>query len=41
LSQLDLLQFPLGALYKEEKRLKAKNFGLPVAETPASQDLCC
>ena len=36
----DKMIFPLGAYSKAETRAKALELGLPVADTPASQDLC-
>ena len=38
--QLSHAIFPLGGYTKTEVRQMAKNFGLPVAERPDSQDLC-
>jgi len=38
--QLSHALFPLGGYTKTEVRQMAKNFGLPVAERPDSQDLC-
>ncbi len=39
--QLDFLRFPLGHLKsKEETRALAREFGLPVADKPDSQDIC-
>ncbi len=39
-SQLDYLHFPLGGQSKEETRLLAEKFHLPVASKPDSQDIC-
>ncbi|MDD3183256.1 MAG: tRNA 2-thiouridine(34) synthase MnmA [Alphaproteobacteria bacterium] len=39
-SQIDFLRFPLGALTKEETRLLAQRFVLPVAHKKDSQDIC-
>jgi len=36
----DKMMFPLGAYSKSDTRTKALELGLPVADTPASQDLC-
>ena len=38
--ELDFLRFPLGALPKDETRRLAREFALPVAEKPDSQDIC-
>ncbi|MEM7056874.1 MAG: tRNA 2-thiouridine(34) synthase MnmA [Pseudomonadota bacterium] len=39
--QLDFLRFPLGHLAtKDETRALARQFGLPVADKPDSQDIC-
>lgn len=38
--QVERIHFPLGNFSKEETRSKAKAFGLAVADSPASQDLC-
>jgi len=38
--ELDFLRFPLGALAKDETRALAREFGLPVADKPDSQDIC-
>jgi tRNA-uridine 2-sulfurtransferase len=38
--ELDFLRFPLGALPKEETRALARDFDLPVAAKPDSQDIC-
>src|SRR5438874_1968922 len=38
--ELDFLRFPLGALLKDETRRLAREFALPVAEKPDSQDIC-
>lgn len=38
--QLNLLRFPLGELQKSSVRALARNFGLPAAEKPDSQDIC-
>jgi tRNA-specific 2-thiouridylase len=38
--QIDFLRFPLGELTKAETRDLARQFGLPVAEKPDSQDIC-
>ena len=37
---LDYLYFPLGDLSKEETRLLAKKYEIPVANKPESQDIC-
>ncbi len=39
-AELDFLRFPLGALNKDETRALAREFALPVAEKPDSQDIC-
>ena len=39
-AELDFLRFPLGALDKDETRALARDFALPVAEKPDSQDIC-
>lgn len=39
-SQLDFIEFPLGAMNKEETRHHAERFGLIVADKPDSQDIC-
>jgi tRNA-specific 2-thiouridylase len=38
--QLDILRFPLGDLTKAETRKLAREFGLPIADKPDSQDIC-
>ena len=38
--QLEYLRFPLGGLSKQETRLLAKKFNLPVKDKPESQDIC-
>ena len=38
--ELDFLRFPLGGLLKDETRRLAREFALPVAEKPDSQDIC-
>lgn len=38
--QLSRVVFPLGEMTKDETRDIARSFGLPVAEKPASQDIC-
>ena len=38
--QLDFLYFPLGSADKEATRQLARQFGLPVASKPDSQDIC-
>src|ERR1700761_3497411 len=38
--ELDFLRFPLGGLPKEETRALAREFTLPVAAKPDSQDIC-
>ena len=39
-AELDFLRFPLGGLAKDETRALAREFGLPVADKPDSQDIC-
>jgi tRNA-specific 2-thiouridylase len=39
-SELDFLRFPLGGLAKDETRALAREFALPVADKPDSQDIC-
>ena len=39
-SELDFLRFPLGGIPKDETRGLAREFGLPVAAKPDSQDIC-
>lgn len=39
-AELDFLRFPLGALVKDATRALAREFGLPVADKPDSQDIC-
>ncbi len=39
-AELDFLRFPLGALAKDETRALAREFALPVAAKPDSQDIC-
>jgi tRNA-specific 2-thiouridylase len=39
-AELDFLRFPLGALTKDETRALARDFALPVADKPDSQDIC-
>ena len=39
-AELDFLRFPLGDLDKTETRALAREFALPVAEKPDSQDIC-
>jgi tRNA-specific 2-thiouridylase len=39
-SELDFLRFPLGGLAKDETRRLARDFALPVAAKPDSQDIC-
>jgi tRNA-specific 2-thiouridylase len=39
-AELDFLRFPLGALAKDETRALAREFLLPVADKPDSQDIC-
>jgi tRNA-specific 2-thiouridylase len=38
--ELDFLRFPLGGLGKDETRALARDFALPVAAKPDSQDIC-
>jgi tRNA-specific 2-thiouridylase len=38
--ELEFLRFPLGGLTKEETRVEARRFALPVAEKADSQDIC-
>jgi tRNA-uridine 2-sulfurtransferase len=38
--ELSFLRFPLGTLGKDETRALARDFALPVAEKPDSQDIC-
>ena len=38
--ELDFLRFPLGGLAKDETRRLARDFALPVAAKPDSQDIC-
>lgn len=38
--QLDFLRFPLGHMHKDETRMHAERFGLPVYDKPDSQDIC-
>jgi len=38
--QLAHALFPLGEMHKTEVRARARQFGLPVAERPESQDIC-
>src|ERR1700730_7395417 len=38
--ELDFLRFPLGGLAKDETRRMARDFALPVAAKPDSQDIC-
>ena len=38
--ELEFLRFPLGGLEKDETRALARQFGLPVADKPDSQDIC-
>src|SRR5689334_8556588 len=40
LAELDFLRFPLGGLAKDATRALAREFGLPVADKPDSQDIC-
>ena len=40
LQELEFLRFPLGDLTKDETRVAARRFGLPVADKPDSQDIC-
>jgi tRNA-uridine 2-sulfurtransferase len=39
-AELDFLRFPLGALAKDETRASAREFALPIADKPDSQDIC-
>jgi tRNA-specific 2-thiouridylase len=39
-AELDFLRFPLGGLAKDATRALAREFALPVAEKPDSQDIC-
>ncbi len=39
-AELDFLRFPLGGLAKDETRALARDFALPVADKPDSQDIC-
>jgi tRNA-specific 2-thiouridylase len=39
-AELDFLRFPLGGLAKDQTRGLAREFALPVAEKPDSQDIC-
>jgi tRNA-specific 2-thiouridylase len=39
-AELDFLRFPLGPLAKDETRALARDFALPVADKPDSQDIC-
>ena len=39
-AELGFLRFPLGGLAKDETRALAREFGLPVADKPDSQDIC-
>ena len=39
-AELDFLRFPLGGLAKDDTRSLARDFGLPVAAKPDSQDIC-
>jgi tRNA-specific 2-thiouridylase len=39
-AELDFLRFPLGSMAKDETRAVARDFALPVAEKPDSQDIC-
>jgi tRNA-specific 2-thiouridylase len=39
-AELDFLRFPLGGFAKDETRGLAREFGLPVADKPDSQDIC-
>src|SRR6202795_2649401 len=39
-AELDFLRFPLGVLLKDETRALARDFALPVAAKPDSQDIC-
>ena len=38
--ELAMLRFPLGGVTKDETRALARDFALPVAEKPDSQDIC-
>jgi tRNA-specific 2-thiouridylase len=38
--ELDFLRFPLGGMGKDETRALAREFDLPVADKPDSQDIC-
>src|SRR5438270_11956472 len=38
--ELDFLRFPLGGLLKDETRAMARDWRLPVADKPDSQDIC-
>jgi tRNA-specific 2-thiouridylase len=39
-AQLDYVRFPLGGMTKQQVRAAAREWGLPVAEKPDSQDIC-
>jgi tRNA-specific 2-thiouridylase len=39
-AELAFLRFPLGSLAKDETRAVARDFALPVADKPDSQDIC-
>jgi tRNA-uridine 2-sulfurtransferase len=39
-AELAFLRFPLGPLTKDETRALARDFALPIAEKPDSQDIC-
>src|SRR5439155_8743268 len=39
-AELEFLRFPLGSLAKDETRAMARDFALPVAAKPDSQDIC-
>src|SRR4051794_11242696 len=39
-AELDFLRFPLGGLLKNETRALARDWRLPVADKPDSQDIC-
>jgi len=39
-TELEFLRFPLGGLDKDETRALARDFALPVADKPDSQDIC-
>src|SRR4029077_3143265 len=39
-AELDFLRFPLGSFGKDETRALARDFALPVAAKPDSQDIC-